>query len=468
LAVTATVTATKIDITSTGGVEATWAECVTAINTHTAGTITMTGSPNEYTITAASYRELEISSGCIVRFEEGDTINWMWDATASTYVVLEFANGSVTTIEPNVTFDLGSNSQLYMRGYVYMHGSVTAEATLGNEIIFKHYRSCYMLPYQAQSFDYVNFEDLTYAGYALYFSNYSNLSWAQCDMDHITFSSTVGNVYFVNGGMIPTNLNLTNWFMDGGTNGLLIYSHAGVYFDTWTIKNTSAAPLAYGSGTIIGPLFYNSPGVRVKNDHQPYIYFKDCLFEDNDAGVYNYLTQYHSVTVFDNCEFKGTGTRIYATNYATMFLINPTYTGANANPVTFSSTGNVFIAEHLTLNVTAEGSAVEGAVISIIQSEGHIVINGTTDSNGKLLNPYGKETVLPISQQTATSVFDLWADSIAGGRYYTISIYKEGVGAYTEDFIFTGSKTINAVLYPVVETNNDYKSITTKIIGGIS
>lgn len=463
------VTATKIDVLSTDGVLVNFDEVVTAVNLDTPGTITIAGTgPYTYTITAANYRELEISSGCIINFEEGDTINWIWSASSSTIVVFEIASGAVVTIEPNVTFDFGSNSQTYMRAYFYCYGSCTAEATLGNEIIFKHYRSIYMYPYQAQSFAYCNFEDQTYNGYALYFSNVGTQAWAQCDMDHITVSGSTGYVYFATGGMIPTNLNLTNWVIDGGSTGLQIFGYPGVYFDSWTIKNASSYPSVNGSGLQAGQTWYNTPGVLAENSYQPYVYFDNCLFEDNDAGIYNYVTYYHSVTVFDNCEFKGTGTRIYANYYATMFLINPTYTNTNVNPVTFGSLGNVFIADHLTLNITYKGNPVEGASVTIVQSEGHIVINGVTDSNGKVLNPYGKETVLPISQQTSTAVYDLWADSIAGGRYYTISVFKEGVGSYSEDFTFSSANTKNISLKTYVELDPGItKQITHKIINGV-
>ncbi|MEA2037565.1 MAG: hypothetical protein U9O94_08705, partial [Nanoarchaeota archaeon] len=169
MAVTVSVTATKIDITSTDGVQETWDTCVTAINAHTAGTVTGTGTSGDpYTITAASYRELEFSSGVKVKFVAGTYTDWQWGTTSGTYVIFDASSGCEIEIEQGCNFNFGSTGT-YKRGYVYLYGKVTAQASSGNEIVFENYRSMYIYSRDTQVMDYVFLKNCTYSsGYMIY------------------------------------------------------------------------------------------------------------------------------------------------------------------------------------------------------------------------------------------------------------------------------------------------------------
>jgi len=474
MAVTVTVSSIKIDITSTGGVEATWAECVTAINTHTPGTITIVGSPAVYTITCPStYRELEISSGCIVRFEEFDEIRWEWSNTSGSYYVFEIASGSTVTIEQNVTFDIGY-SGTYHRGYVIWSGNITAEATLGNEIIISGHRRVYLYPYDNSTYNHIIIKNSAYASESLFFNGRLTNYNGSVEMDNILVTNDNGNYYgcvYFDGFIKPWE----NLHVNGITVDHCYRSFANLYsymrLTNCTFKNNQNYSQTYGVG---GNNSHYIKGSNSAPSHkytfQNYGYFKDCLFQDNDLGAYEVYNHYDSFLFFENCEFKGvtyTTGRIYNNNNSVVYFKNPTFTNLT-NPIQFNSTGVYLHVDFLTLTVTKDGSPVEHANVLVHQSEDKFRINAVTNSDGQLVDSYGNHLILPIQEQTAASTYVQWSDSIGSGRYYTIEIYKEGVGTYSEDFTFTAGTTINAVLETNIVPDDTFKHITHKKIKGIS
>jgi len=198
MAISVAITSIKIDITSTGGVQVPFSDVVTAVNANTAGTITGSGTDADpWVITATAYRELEISSGCKVLFESGTRINWQWSTTSGTYYILDMAAGSTVHIEEDVIFDLGSTGT-YRRGYVYSRGSLIINGTLGNEVIFKNYRSMYIYPYNYDvTIDHCKFQNATYSnGYMVYVSyDQCSTAMAHFTMTNITVENTNGNYW---------------------------------------------------------------------------------------------------------------------------------------------------------------------------------------------------------------------------------------------------------------------------------
>ena len=319
MAVTVSISATKIDITSTGGVQETFGTCVTAINTNTAGTITGSGtSVDPWIITAAAYRELEISNACKVLFEADTYLYWNWSNTSGTYVVMDFATGSETVIEQNCVFNFGYVGT-YTRGYVYVYGKLTIQGTSGNEVIWKNMRSIYFYPRGDQDWDYLKIQDSSYSvGYIPYltYSNNYILPIPTVHLNHITIEDTRGTYngrfyWLYSGNPIDTYL-FENFSVDHITYPIYLASSNGKFINS-TFKNSSVQAVNYNSGNGIGLPFNTSKSVlHNQKTFQPMSVFDGCTFDNCDAGSYGMTNYYAGRILYKDCTFMNQITGLYA------------------------------------------------------------------------------------------------------------------------------------------------------------
>ncbi len=453
MAVTATVTATKIDITSTGGVQEPFSAIVAAVNAVTAGTITGTGTPADpYTITAASYRELEISSGCKVLLEDDTNIQWQWDNTSGTYVVFELASGSEMEIGANVVMDFGYTGT-YHRGYAYWYGKLTAVNTEGNEVLLKNMRSNYFYPRADQTVDYLKIQDCSYAGGYMFHRNYDGYTTEEpsCSYKHITVENTNGNyygrIYWGQNASVP----LDNETFDGWHIEHIDYplsTTAGNFkIKNTTFKDCKYQTLSYSGGNGTGLPFNTSKAKLLNNKtFQATSVFDNCVFDDTDnngvpgAGAYGFYTAYGGRTLMKNCTFKNLSYGAYAIQGALVM-----WTGINTfidvtTEKRWGNNGTHFLARELDLIVNdEEGVPMENAAISVIQKstipkEWHV---GLTNSIGKLVNVWGDNPVFIEKEETATGVFEDWTTD---GHQLVVS--APGYKTHVVDITFDSNKTV--------------------------
>lgn len=448
MAVSCTVTAIKIDITSTGGVQETWGTCVAAINAKVSGTITGAGTVGDpYTITAAAYRELEISNGCKILFEANTFTRWFWSATSGTYVILEFATGSDCVIEEGCEFDLGYTGT-YRRGYMYTYGKLTITGTVSNPVIFKNYRSGYLYFRDDQDWDYVKFQDTTYSsGYMIWlsYSQYTSI-YPTVNLNHITVENTNANywgrVYAGYTSTMPRDeLTLNNWHVEHLY--YPIYSVSGsVKFTNSTFKDTIIQAYSYDAGNGIGlPFVTSKDKLANSKTFQPMNVFDTCTFDDLDNGVYAVYCYYPGRTLFKDCTFQNQSNGVY-TSQGSIVL----WEGTN----TFVGIGThrrwAYNATHLHVRRVkltvqdVDGNPISQASVSLIQAsspskEWHA---GLTDSNGELKNVWGNDPILVEKEEVSTGVYQQWSNDTNNDLYHIITVAKK--------VIMLASKSVSAIL----------------------
>ena len=457
---------TKIDIISGDEVGNTLEEVYQAVIAQDPARMNRTGTgPYIYTISPKAgqvYCELVISSGVKITCEQNDTLQWSWGTTSSTYYILDITSNSELVVEEGFTFDFDIAGT--HRGYAYFLGKITMIGTVSNYIVLKHMRSVYTYAYQDELFQYVKYQDSTYiSGYLFNYSNHSTVSTGRLIVENCIFEDTRGSyngyIYFAY-GVAPFHLvTFKNNIIDHIRYGLMNYvSTAKV--EGCTIKNCyEPSSLCYGSGHSIGssykPSKMSTEEEITREIFQPYTYFKNCKFIDNDLGVYCSDVYYRSHVLFEDCEWEGISysnmyaLRVYYNSIA--FLINPVFTNIRIPPVypNINSKGAVLYSDWLTVNVKDDvGDPIENAVISIIQSEDKLKLNGLTDSNGALKNVWENNVLLPIKEEISDGVYENWANDIEG-RYYEIFISFPNKVEYYEKFTFTGEKTIEAILIDI-------------------
>lgn len=466
MAVTVSISATKIDVTNTGGVQVTLEEVYQAVELHTPGTMTKTANGGNwvYRITAASYRELEISNNCKVLFEVNDVLEWEWGTTSGTYWIFDIATGSEVEVEEGFRFDLGVTGT-YRRGYISIYGKMIMLGTEANPIIIEHCRSTYAYFRADQYWRHVIFQDPTYSsGYMLYYSNYTAYYVGGIDLDikHITFRNTDpahnswGRVYFTTFGFPETEWLIDTWTMD--SIGYLYLYGSTLKFKDCVFRKIYVPIYLYGAGNNVGLPYESSKDdtKRPRKSFQPKVVFDDCVFEDLYRGNYSVYVYYGSTVLFKNCFFRGvlySGTQdgIYIAYYGNVFLYNPTYEGIQPGReiVQHSTSGPVFHVREVAIRVVdQEGNPIEKAVVGLRQSENREWHVSHTDANGDLKNVYGDDPVLIEKEETAVGVYDDWSDSIEDGRYHIITVSKEGYGLFTQAVEVTEDLDIEITLAP--------------------
>jgi len=459
------ITAIKIDIQSTNGVQAPWSECVTAINLDTPGTITIDDTDPYaiiYTITATDYRELEISSDCKILFEEFDTIRWFWSASSSSVVLLEFVDGSECVVEEGFTFDLGYTGT-YRRGYIYIYGKLTLNGTTDNHIIFKHYRNFYFKARADQYWRYVDFADVWYSGgYNIYFS-YDMISTEPIidikyvevyNIEHTNYGS-----FFIQQQGLKGNIIFDNWYIHDMNYGLYITQSTTKFVDC-TFENHTIQPLLYDCGNNIGRELQTERNANTTNQQsfQPFLTFENCLFKDLDNPNYMAYIYYGSNVYYKECTFERTGTPTgvwggpIISNNGTAVFNDCTFTNLSSNKLIWG--GACLDGREVAITVKdLSNEPIEDASITILQSEGKEKWIGKTDENGQLLNIHGDNPVLIEREEYTLGVYIDWSNSEVGGQYHSITVSKDGYSTETINIEVTEDKDITINLTPIAKTN---------------
>jgi hypothetical protein len=469
MAVTVSITSTRILVSSTDGVQATLEEVFQACEALSPGAMTKTPNGDNwiYRITAASYRELELGGTSHVLFEANDVLEWEWGTTSGTYVILDVQTNATMTVEEGFRFDLGVTGT-YRRGYFYLYGTATLNGTEENPIIFEHFRSFYPQWRGDQYWRHVIFQDVTYSsGYMIYYSNYSMyyITGLSVDIQYVTIRNTEavannwGRVYWTDMGFPETNWILRNWTFER-IDDVYLYA-CTIKLENCTFKKIYNMVRMYGAGNLIG-LPYETSRDDTKQPQvtfQPKMVFDGCVWEDVDLGAYSLYSYYGAQAVYKNCimrgvDYAGTQDGMYMAYYARSFL-----NGDNA--ITFediqagrefvlaSNHGGILHVREVDVRVVdSEGNPIEKATVTLIQSEQREWHSGFTDANGELKNIYGDPPILVEKEETEIGVFAEWSDSIADGRFHRVLVSKAGYGMHNQAIEVTEDLDLEITLYP--------------------
>jgi len=464
MAVTVSLTSTKIDITSTGGVQATLEEVYQAVIAVDATRMTRTGTgtsadPYVYQLipgTGAAYVELEISSGCKVLFQNSGSnysrLEWTWGSTTVATYMLDFASNSEVEIEPGFIFDLDATSASHY-AYIILRGQINAVGTLGNEIIFKHYRNLYFYPYAGtHTFEYVKFMDTTYSsGYMFYMTYLQAASPVTVSMKHITVmntSNTWGRIYINYVSTPPTDWALEDWRIEKVYYPL--YTTAStVRLVRWYFKDTSVQAIVYGCGTgSPPPVITTKSDSSPTKDFQPAFIFEGCTFDNTDLGNIAAYCYYPGRIIFMSPTFIGLNYGAYSA-YSSLVCWHGTITMASGTKKVWSTEGRHVTVRQVGITVKdLNGDPIEGAVVSIQQSEMKEWYSATTNADGEVLNIFDMKPFFIEKEETSNGVFVNWSDSIADGRYHEFVATADGYSSETAKYEITQDRDIVITLTP--------------------
>ena len=452
MAITSTVTAAKIDITSTGGVEVTMSEIVThladaAVMEEVGTTITIKKSAG---LTYA--REFEISNLCKIVLEEGYTLEWESITTSSTYYYFEIAIGAEFRIERDCTMNFDADSTVYNRVYTLIYGKLTIEGEVGHEVTWRGFRA--NLFYNRTGGDvavtYCNFEDCTYVqGYYLYITSnaytgtYPTISFTHCRMTDTT--TYLGYGIRVNPGQFPmTNFTFNYIHMEHIYTPVYSDGAKGLKFTNSTFKDTTNQLQIYGASGTGGVLPIKSPNIReeaTQNTLQPAIRFEDCIFDDCDSGVYGTYNYYGNHIVFKDCTFMNMIYGHYSSYDSIASLLGTqTYTNMTAK-WTNAYGGGTLLSHEIGITIQdSDGNPIEGVAFTSTEVNGYEIWTGISDSNGAILSVTGDKIIL------AKTAYYAYAENTpvdwSGKKFLSVKDgYNKDVQNYTvtqdEDIIIT-------------------------------
>jgi len=455
MAISVTVTATKIDITSTAGVLEDWDDVVTAVNAVTAGTITGTGTSGDpYIITCPSgYREVEFSGGVRVNFVANTYIEWA-NATAVTYMI-DLATTAELYINEGCNFNLSTGAS--KNAYMLMYGKVTITGTVSNRVVFENHRLGYWWPFDAQDLNYVDFKNVgNSAGYLFYCGKANSRIAPICSYKNIRCYNDNGNIWgraYIGHGSNQIdrstfeNIEIYNceyFYSNVGSSKLKnVYVHDTTnYCFSQQVGKYSILPYRDTD-----PDQLEDQNLRNQAWHS----FEDCEFDNVDSGVYGLYLQYQSVAKIKNCTFKNQTYGLRSLYDCRIILLGTnTFTG---NTVDRSiGDGDMYLYGHeIAINIQdTAGNPIENALMYIEATNGKDKQQLISNSNGDIKDAHGDDCAFIEKHETSLGVFTTWDD-------YDYVVFAEGYVQETGSFqpSTVGSLTIimhEPVKFKVIES----------------
>ena len=406
----------------------------------------------------------------VTRVYSGVTINmtnagdeWRLNPTANQGANLTFDAGSTFNVVGDCIINL-ANVDPSKYNYFYGKGNMNLIGTAGHNVIIKnYYRGCrFTSAGNTVVFDYVDFQTPgTYStsNYAIYFdaSYETPTGWS---FTNITLSNRTNSgylAYMPSNGMNYSGITFDSW---DSTDTRYGFSSIGALFKVTNsaFRNISYYNTIYGGGGLPFYLSQYDSSYNANAIQQPKVTFENCTFQDNyDASSteYGFYLAYGSVVKFKNCSFVGVDDQLsqgmYATYQARFLLVGgvagQTWTNVGTN-LTFSSTTNTGYYEvyELDLTVTAGGSPLAGATVTVRQHEGNETHTFITDSNGQIKDLFGDLPVFVYREILSnTPTYDVWSDG-SGNLYHDITVSHPDYQIDTRQVAFSQDRVITAQL----------------------
>jgi hypothetical protein len=504
MATSVTLAATQITVTATEVGGSTIDQLCTAIND--TAYMERTGSdPYTYTIKQGSgvgyARILQINTGCRINMtNNGDTLVWVNGGTYASnfYQLYIVGNGSMFYVNGNdITIDMGATATVPSPSCL-CYGNLTLLGTAGHEVIVKNWGSYFPLASSQQystdnqvRMEYVKLQDTRIAS-AIIYVGYATAGRINAILKNLTIEQVAGTVGYGNGISLG-NKSGFECIMENITyskiNNPLIFNtgEAIKIKDSLFSLSNAYTGLNYGEPYGIGTNQYNPLNVNnICNQIQTT--YDNCIFESNynSSGTKYafYYVYYNAVVKFKNCTFRkeasssiyrGIGTIAYGGTV--VFIGTNTFTdytnykwGVDRSGL---PNGRTLFGKEVTILVKdSNGDPIPNAFVRITQSDGNETYNWVTNSSGYVKDVFGDDCYLIEYEDTSTygtGTLTQWSDSIASGRYHTITVSAPGKVSYSLDFELAATTSFTVTLQDVGETlptKPEFKFITHKKIKG--
>ncbi len=438
---------------STGSGTMTLDELYTDAVADTPGCMTKTGSgPYVYTIIAP--RRLYLSSGTLNMSNEGDTLQWT--LTGNKAPGLE--------IPPNATFNIardctliGDTTDTYYN-YAYIYGIMNCSGESGHEITLDKWYSFRFYSYATDpsTWAYVDITNFAYGGTApgMYFTCWRNRPTHSFTYINIETDDDYGYAFTLYPGDY-TGMTFDNITVNNTQYGIRSYG-ACIKFTNSTFRNIKYYQHLYAPGSVPR---YTLTGATRTPGGQPKITFEDCTFQDNydvSSSERAFYLAYGCVIKFKDCTFAGVDD---ACRYGLsdqvaggVFLFEGTTTFTNVTtPYYFAnSVGGFLHVKTLDMDVVdMNGTAIEGATVSVVHMSGWEADLFLTDSSGDVLDIFGDNPVFVKEAQTGAATTAPWSDDVSAGLAHQITVSKAGFLPEVRTIEFDdGDATLTVALRP--------------------
>jgi hypothetical protein len=461
MAVTATVTSTIITITSTGGVGESFANCVTAVNTVTPGTITGLGtSASPYVITTPSgYRRFTFNSGTIVTMAADTYVSW-GNITATGNYAFFINSGAVFNIAEGCYINQSAGTA-GINVYNYTTGAWNVTGTALKRVTFKGMTRFYMYGYQACTWTYFDIVDQRASGASgLYFTQITPYAPVMSFTNFTVTAPVTGFGYaaqFSAGGMY-TNVTMSDFVIDGIQTAFLI-TGCSARIANGTIKNClDAAVAVQGGGNVISPSYETAQDDTIfpTGRNQSMAVIENVDFIDNSinlstgyniTNVYNSLLQVKDCT-FTNVTYAGTRRGIYSYYSSCVLEYNNTFTNLAINKV-WATNGTFLHCRKIDILVEdLAHNPITDATVSFVQGSNPSKERWAflTNSSGIVVNVFGCSIMLVEKEETALGTYAQWSNDDTAGLCHYLLVAKTGYVTQTATYEMTEDKNITITL----------------------
>jgi hypothetical protein len=415
-------------------------------------------------------RNLILASGCVIKMENmGDTLQWMHTTYAPNYYTFTINSGSQFHItKGDITIDLGGSASTPSPS-ILLYGKFIATGSVGHEVIIRNYGNILHTPKAGVNYidwDYVKLQDthtalgyvsLTYRCYSVGVGALKNVTFEQISAP-VTYgagiilaSSPIGIGFVIEDCIFRNSNSHINFFA-----GELLKIKNSLFSKLDSVVPNLANPVV----SVNSSLCYN-PLNSFNKINQSQITFDGCIFESNynTAGTKYafYQLAYSAVAKFKNCTFrKEASSSIYRCfNVITggsvaIFIGDNIFQDYTNTKWSKDSESRTLFGKDVSIRVLDEnGAPIEDASVRITQAQEYEYWNWLTDSNGYVKDIFGDNCYLIEKEDTSatgTGTWVYWSDSIAAGRYHTITVYAPGRKSFTQNFILTETTAFEITL----------------------
>lgn len=390
-----------------------------------------------------TYCAMTLNNGTKITMNAGYTLEFESETGATVRTVFTVNTEAEFIIESNAILDFSSTATMLAANgyaYIYFYGKVTAVASLGNEIILKHYRICWIYPINTQTWQYVKFMDIhSYTTTTSQALNLNGTGTSNVTETGIPATITMKNITIINtlrpyygygfqtsaNGTIMDNYILEDWWIEKIYSGFRLDNTGSLKLKNFTVYDSASYSGSGSGGAGVGSNYpYNPSNYNPTNGNnlQTAIYFDNCVFDTVSGGSYNMLWYYRCFIVYKDCTFlDGGATSTYGvyTNYIPTICFIGNNTTNNSYLVSVIDT-NTLCFHVRDIDITVKdiyGDPIENAIVSITHSSDFEHWSSHTNSLGKL-KTCNAENIKLVEKEQINSAGTMIEVSNSKDEYY--------------------------------------------------
>lgn len=454
-----TLATTYTRMNNSSGIEYTMQDVYQAVQSNSTYKDTMTkstsGSYTVYTFVpygANVYRQFITVSGSILRIQSNTKV--VWNKTdASQQTVFQIGINGTLNVQPNVILDM---SGTYIDGAnTYYYGIVSMSGTSNSRITILHHRYNFIVPSNAQYYNYIDFIDTPSAtSYDCYLqgSDAAIMPLTITNTNHYRTTGSGGNAFYVDASNW-SNTTISNITVSGKSSGFIIFGGCIKIKDS-IISNTStyAAQVSSAGRQLAQPYSTSKVFNRPIDNRQGFVLLQNVTFSNcsTNAAIYAYL---NTNMVLKDCLITRSDavnrTGIY-THYASRpILVNTRLQNMSTNYIYLYSGTILHGTQNYITVLDNNSNPLQYANVSVYSANHAQNWSYLTDVNGKILNMYDGGLILVNKQQTAVNTFNNWCNTDTASTYHYIIASYPGYQTYTTRIDTNISNDITIRLTPI-------------------